>query len=57
MPTAWINKIKMQRLRIYVSGENIFEFTQLHEAFDPEIPNARDYPLNRALSFGLQLGL
>ena len=57
LPAAWINKVKMQRLRVYVSGENILEFTQLHEAFDPEIPNARDYPLNRALSFGLQLGL
>lgn len=57
LPATWINKVKMQRLRVYVSGENILEFTQLHEAFDPEIPNARDYPLNRALSFGLQLGL
>lgn len=57
LPAGLFRQVKLQQLRVYVSAQNLFEVTKLHKAFDPEIFNARDYPLNRAISFGLQLGL
>jgi hypothetical protein len=57
LPLKMISKAKLTRARLYVSGENLFELTNLNKAFDPELLGAQDYPLNRAISFGLQLGL
>jgi len=57
LPASLIKQIKLQNLRVYVSAQNLFEVTKLHKAYDPEIFDAKNYPLNRAVSFGLQLGL
>jgi len=57
LPVKMISKAKLNRARIYVSGENLFEITKLNDAFDPELLGAQDYPLNRAISVGIQLGL
>jgi TonB-linked SusC/RagA family outer membrane protein len=67
IPTALVNKISVQRLRIYFSGENLFEFDKMGDVpIDPEIDwtlsnlndartFGRTYPYRRVLSFGLQL--
>lgn len=57
LPAKLISKAKFQRARVYVSGENLFEITSVRSGFDPELLGAQSYPLNRAVSFGLQLGL
>jgi TonB-linked SusC/RagA family outer membrane protein len=57
LPLKLISKVKLSRARIYISGENLFEFTNLNRNYDPELLGAQDYPLNRAVSFGLRLGL
>ncbi len=57
LPSRLISRAKFQRARLYVSGENLFEITSLQTGFDPELLGAQNYPLNRAVSFGLQLGL
>ncbi|WP_223151492.1 SusC/RagA family TonB-linked outer membrane protein [Chitinophaga varians] len=57
LPATAMRAMRMQKLRVYVSAQNLFEVTRLHKAYDPEIFDAKDYPLNRAISFGLQLGL
>jgi TonB-linked SusC/RagA family outer membrane protein len=57
LPGSIISRAKLLRARIYISGENLFESTKLHEAFDPELLGATEYPLNRAVSVGIQLGL
>lgn len=57
LPGKWMDRIKMKTVRVYFTGQNLFEITKLHKAFDPEILNGTDYPLNRAFSFGLQVGL
>ena len=36
IPKAILNKIGISRLRIYVTGENLFTFTSLIKSFDPE---------------------
>lgn len=68
LPSTLINRIGVERLRIYVSGENLFEVDNIAVPIDPEIdftePGYKDtntfgrvYPYSRSYSFGLQLNL
>lgn len=57
VPGALLKRFKIDRIRAYVTGQNLFEMTNLHKAFDPELLNATAYPLSRAVTFGLQVGL
>lgn len=68
LPKALLNQVKVESLRVFFSGENLWEHTNLI-LFDPETKgDAKDatksngtdasasvYPLNRAFSFGLSL--
>ncbi len=55
-PASWMRKIKVDRLRIYVSGTNLLTFTDF-KYIDPESTNVVTgyYPQQRTLSFGLDL--
>ncbi|UON84538.1 TonB-dependent receptor [Dyadobacter chenwenxiniae] len=65
LPARLTQKIKMQNLRIYVNGENLFEFDNLNIPIDPEVDFrnstidratfGRVYPYRRSISMGLQL--
>ncbi len=64
IPAKYTKKVKVERFRIYFSGENLFEFDNLYLPIDPETGNnpnysavgyGRSYPYNRSLAFGLQL--
>jgi len=57
LPASMLKRFKIDRIRAYVTGQNLFTITKLHKAFDPELLNATAYPLSRAITFGLQLGL
>lgn len=57
LPASLLKKVRLQSVRVYVTGENVLETTHLYPAYDPETINATGYPLNRAYSVGLQLGL
>lgn len=57
LPARLVSRAKLQRARVYISGENLYEITKVQTGFDPELLGAQSYPLNRAVSFGLQLGL
>ena len=66
-PTKLLKKVNVNRLRIYASGENLFEFDHLgNNPIDPEMQNTtqtsgdarafgRAYPYRRSVSFGIQL--
>ena len=65
LPQNLTDNIHISNLRVYVSGENLFEFTNLEVPIDPEInyttaglndPNSfgRVYPYTRSLSVGVQ---
>ena len=56
-PQEWISKVGLQRLRLYFSGENLFEFSKLNKNFDPELTsiNGYDYPIMRSYSIGLNI--
>lgn len=63
LPHSILSKVGIQKLRVYFSGENLFEFDNLDIPIDPEIAQVtgdsnyigRTYPYRRTLSFGVQL--
>lgn len=57
LPKALTNRLKMQRLRIYVTGANLFTITSLNKNYDPEVVGFNTYPLNKSFAFGLQASL
>lgn len=68
IPKSIIDRFKVDRFRIYVSGENLFEISNSDIPIDPEINYTssglndtntfgRVYPFRRSLSAGLQITL
>jgi TonB-linked SusC/RagA family outer membrane protein len=66
LPHNWISRVGMEKVRIYFSGENLFEIDNLKLPLDPEVDYTsagandsntfgRVYPYSRSLSFGLQV--
>lgn len=53
-PSQVMQTVGIKQLRLYVSGENVLEFTKLIKSFDPELLEQK-YPLNRVVTLGLQL--
>ena len=56
----WTQKAKIQRARIYLSGENLLTFTKLSPLFDPEAlgggwGGGKIYPLAKLYSLGVNL--
>ena len=66
LPKAWLSKYRVQNLRIYFTGENLFTIDGVKPAIDPEIGIrtsgsssdarnfGRSYPYQKAISFVLQ---
>ena len=54
-----IGPLGLERVNIYVSGENIYEISKLLKAYDPELNNAGGtmYPIMRSFSIGLNVTL
>src|SRR5690554_2844638 len=69
LPASLTQKIKLSNLRVYVSGQNLWEATGLHFSLDPEgltkDPDANAgsvglgtaYPIQRVYAFGFQIQL
>ncbi|MCG8310802.1 MAG: TonB-dependent receptor [Cytophagales bacterium] len=57
IPQSLIGKWNIQNVRIYFTGENLWEHSGILDAYDPEILDARTYPLYRTLSLGLNITL
>lgn len=55
VPQSMLSKIGISRLRLYVTGENVFTVTKLNDSFDPETVNNLAYPLTKKWSIGLNL--
>lgn len=54
-PVNWIGKIGLDRLRLYVTGRNLYTFTKWN-GMDPELDDQRLTPLERHIVFGINLG-
>lgn len=57
VPENWLNKINIQKLRIYLAATNLFTLSNVTKyGIDPEIPGQlRYYPQQRTISLGLNL--
>lgn len=58
LPKQWISKVCLANASIYVSGENLFEFTKIKGPYDPEAARGNGvmlYPFMRTYSFGINL--
>jgi TonB-linked SusC/RagA family outer membrane protein len=63
MPAGLLAKYKVQKVRFYVSGQNLAEISNVGAPIDPEMTDnaqaaayaGRVYPFNRQYSFGIQI--
>jgi len=60
VPKRITKKISVERLRFFLTGENLFTISGIHENFDPEVAtggwgSGKIYPLMRTFSFGLNI--
>ncbi len=59
LPRAWSERVRIDRFRLFVSGENLWTFTKVSPLFDPELLDqgftGAVYPMNRVVSFGLNV--
>src|SRR5690606_17284018 len=58
IPVELTQKIKIDRIRVYFSGNNIWEVTGIYEyknVADPEMTGTESYPINRSFSFGANI--
>ncbi len=53
-PKKWMDKIKVQKLRVYFSGENLFAITEF-PGMDPEMRSTAGYSTMRQYACGLNL--
>lgn len=52
--------MKLQKLRVYFSGNDLWEATSIKDGYDPEMGEASQnsgYPFARTWSFGVQVGI
>jgi|LGOV01.1.fsa_nt_gb TonB-linked SusC/RagA family outer membrane protein len=63
LPKSLLSKMKVDRLRVYVSGQNLYTFTK-YMGYDPEVGgygldrglDRATYPIPRTVTFGINLG-
>ncbi len=61
LPQVITSRLKMQKLRVYFSGNDLLEATTIKDGFDPEmgeasVDNKNGYPFSRTWSFGINVG-
>ena len=56
LPTSVLKRMKLNKLKIYVTGRNLATFTKF-KGLDPELSNQLGIPLQREFIFGLNVGL
>ena len=57
LPKQLISKIGLQKLRVYVQGENLLTITPMKKWADPETLGNMTYPLQKKFTIGLNLTL
>jgi len=55
LPKSWVNKMRIEGLRIYISGMNLLTFSDF-KLWDPDLQTgAANYPNNKVYNIGLSL--
>lgn len=57
LPKQWIAKAGLSKLRIYFSGDDLWEWTKVKDGYDPENGEASNntFPFSRLLTFGVDI--
>lgn len=55
LPRQWSRAAGLEKIRLYFSGENLFEITPLSKNYDPEGLNDTSHPYQRTFSVGLNI--
>jgi len=60
LPIKWVNKVKFESARVYVSGQNLLTFSSFYKGYDPEVNyggslGGEFYPIMQTFSFGLDI--
>ena len=57
LPKQWIAKAGLSKLRIYFSGDDLWEWTKVKDGYDPENGEASNntFPFSRLLTFGVDV--
>lgn len=59
LPKIWTKKVKLEKVRVFFSGNDLWEATSIKDGFDPEmgeVSNNSGYPFCRTWSFGVNVG-
>ena len=55
VPQPLLTKLRIDRVRVYLAGYNLFEITEIPDAFDPDQLSVA-YPAKRTVAVGVQIG-
>ncbi len=58
LPKNWLNRVKLDRCRFYISGNNLFTWDKI-KLYDPEFQTdfgAFQYPIMKSMNIGVNLG-
>lgn len=57
LPKAWTSKAGINKLRVYFSGDDLWEWTKVKDGYDPEYGEASNntFPFSRQITFGVDL--
>ena len=59
-PTDWMEKVRVSKMRIFVSADNLFTKTNFFYGYDPEIPSGNTgnfYPQVKTYVVGINFNL
>ena len=62
LPEQWLKKVKLSKVNVFVTGENLFTITKLAKMLDPETiaggnGPGKIYPLSKVYAMGVNIGL
>jgi TonB-linked SusC/RagA family outer membrane protein len=57
LPKKWASKVAMEKVRVYFSGDDLWEWTKIKDGYDPEYGEASNntFPFSRLLSVGIDV--
>lgn len=57
LPQTWTSKVGLSKVRVYFSGDDLWEWTKVKDGYDPEYGESSNstFPFSRQLTFGLDL--
>ena len=57
LPQEWTQKVKINKLRVYFAGDDLWEWTKVKDGYDPEYGESSNntFPFSRLLTFGLDV--